>query len=588
MSPSKARRPAVPLLALASIVGAARCGAFVPPRGVSIPPPGGATGRPRALVPPRALPPGLPSDVPSLDVASAAVAAVVAAAPPPSSTAGGMSVYSLLHAPTLWSVLAMTSIVALLVAWEEAVENIKHNTPKPILPVIDSMLAEVGGLGFIGLFLSTVVTGGPLGQVVGGLSEEFLGDEELLLETFEFLHTFFFEVGILFFAIAGVVVGAVLAEVRKLEEISEMKLDADGDGEVTLDELADALEVDSVVVDLDGDGVITDEEKVEALRAASRSEDRSALSTLSREYAMSSTDRAGEQLVTMERMMEQLGLRRTFAIDEYFAKVFGENLEEVVELSPVTWLPLIPLIAIDNSVDLMRDVVSASSSNAFDSCGCFLATPWVLYSTLLLQALSLVWAVFNSWKVGSVKRMLLPTLVRENADSEAVLLPPRYLDPLLLSEFDSSPGAFAMAERLFAGGGSATPPPRNAHEELFGAAGSEFAGAYRNSIRFHTWLCVAQIVYSTTQIVFRDAAALYLGATTGNPDAVLAELVVWSAFVASAIFQLSLAPTTFLNYCYVTNVEEYVKRGVVNECILDEEERDCVAEYALAGERNAV
>ena len=29
---------------------------------------------------------------------------------------------SLLHTPTLWSVLAMTSIVALLVAWEESIE----------------------------------------------------------------------------------------------------------------------------------------------------------------------------------------------------------------------------------------------------------------------------------------------------------------------------------------------------------------------------------------------------------------------------------------------------------------------------------
>ena len=51
------------------------------------------------------------------------------------------------------------------------------------------MLAEVGGLGFIGLFLSTVVTGGPIGQVVEGMSDEFLGEGELLLETFEFLHT---------------------------------------------------------------------------------------------------------------------------------------------------------------------------------------------------------------------------------------------------------------------------------------------------------------------------------------------------------------------------------------------------------------
>ena len=88
----------------------------------------------------------------------------------------------------------------------------------------------MGGLVFIGLFLSSVVTGGPLGQVVGALSEEFLGGEELLLETFEFLHTFFFQVGILFFAIAGVVVGAVLQSVNKWSEISRLALDVAGDG----------------------------------------------------------------------------------------------------------------------------------------------------------------------------------------------------------------------------------------------------------------------------------------------------------------------------------------------------------------------
>lgn len=354
------------------------------------------------------------------------------------------------------------------------------------------MLAEVGGLGFIGLFLSTVVTGGgPLGQLVEALSEEFLGDGELLLETFEFLHTFFFQVGILFFAIAGVVVGAVLQEVQNLSEISELALDADGDGEVTLDELADALQVDSMIVDTDGDGVITEEEKIEALR--STSDDIDSFSNVFEEYTMSGTDRAGEQLVIRERMMEQMNLPQTFAIENYFAQIFGRNLEEVVELSPVTWLPLIPLIAIDNSVDLARDVVSASSSNAFDSCGYFFATPWVLYSTLFLQAVSLVWAIFNFWKVGSIKKMLLPTLVKETSDSEAILLPPRYLDPFLLEQFNSSPSIFHWGEQFFTGGGSKTHPARNAHEELFGAAGAKFPSIYRNSIQFHTWLCVAQI-----------------------------------------------------------------------------------------------
>ena len=56
-------------------------------------------------------------------------------------------IYTILHTPTLWSILAMTSIVALLVLWEETIHNIRSSTPKAIVPVIDSMLAEVGGLG---------------------------------------------------------------------------------------------------------------------------------------------------------------------------------------------------------------------------------------------------------------------------------------------------------------------------------------------------------------------------------------------------------------------------------------------------------
>ncbi len=55
----------------------------------------------------------------------------------------------ILHIPTLWSVLCALSIVGLLVAWEETIHNLRHNTPKQILPVIDSMLAEVGGLGYV-------------------------------------------------------------------------------------------------------------------------------------------------------------------------------------------------------------------------------------------------------------------------------------------------------------------------------------------------------------------------------------------------------------------------------------------------------
>jgi len=432
------------------------------------------------------------------------------------------------------------------------------------------MLAEVGGLGFIGLFLSTIVTGGPLGQIISSLSSNYLNDDELLLETFEFLHTFFFQVGILFFAIAGIVVGAVLKDVQSLSTISELALDTDGDGEVSLDELADALQVDSMIVDLDGDGIITPEELTEAIRSKSTNIN-SFTSTFINEWNKNDIDYASENLVVRQRMMDKFQLPSTFKIEDYFAQIFGHNLEEVVELSPVTWLPLIPLIAVDNSVDLSRDVVSAASSNAFDSAGYFYATPWVLYSTILLQIISLVWSTFNYWKLSAIKEMLLPTLVKEHEGSEAILLPPRYEDKVLLNKFNSSPSFFEWGEQFFTGGGSKVNPPTNDHEKLYGAMGSKLPSIMRDSIQFHTWLSVALIVYSTTQIIFRDATALYLNANVGDPDTVVQELVLWSVFVASTIFQLSLAPTTFLNYCFVTSIEEFVKEDVVKKSIVFED-----------------
>lgn len=477
--------------------------------------------------------------------------------------------FELLEFAELWSVLAMTCIVALLVAWEESVEKIIHNTPKQIKPVIDSMLAEVGGLGFIGLFLSTIVVGGPLGSIVEQISERFLDDGELLLETFEFLHTFFFQVGILFFAISGIVVGAVLKEVSELEQISELALDADGDGEVTLDELADALNVESMIVDLDGDGVIDEYEIGEALRVVSERDG----NVLVEEYSTTEAERAAECLVIRQRMLEELGLPQTFKIEEYFAEIFGEDLEEFVELSPVTWLPLIPLIAISNSVDIRNHVVSASSSNAFDSCGYFFESPLNLYSTIVLQIVGLAWALFNFWKMASIKRMLVPTLVKGSEVGEAILLPPRYMDDHLRDQFNSSPAWVAWIERRLTDGGDKKYPSKNQHEELFGAVGSKFPEAYRDSIRFHTWLSVAQITYFTTQIVLRDASAL-LGGVAGrvdNPNAVASELILWSIFTASSIFELSLAPTTFLDYCFVTSVEKFVKKDIIDKTLMEEE-----------------
>ena len=56
------------------------------------------------------------------------------------------------------------------------------------------MLAEIAGLGFIGVFLQVII--GLFGESVEELSEAIFGDEEGLIESFEWLHTKLFEVAV--------------------------------------------------------------------------------------------------------------------------------------------------------------------------------------------------------------------------------------------------------------------------------------------------------------------------------------------------------------------------------------------------------
>ena len=49
-------------------------------------------------------------------------------------------------------------------------------------------------------------------------------------------------------------------------------------------------------------------------------------------------------------MMQEQALLPKFAVEEYFSQIFGKDLEDAVELSPVTWLLLVPLIAFDNKL----------------------------------------------------------------------------------------------------------------------------------------------------------------------------------------------------------------------------------------------
>ena len=112
---------------------------------------------------------------------------------------------------------------------------------------------------------------------------------------------------------------------------------------------------------------------------------------------------------------------------------------------------------------------------------------------------TLVWGCFKVWKVAQIKIIFIPTLVRDSkCNRKATFLPPRFEDDKDLSAFNSSPSVFGWIESFYA------EPARNDHGVLFGVSGVAVPELYRNSIKFHTWLVVSQIVFWGTRIVALD------------------------------------------------------------------------------------
>lgn len=430
----------------------------------------------------------------------------------------------------------MLTIVGLLYLWEESVLTIRRTVSAPLLPVVESVLAEMGGLGFIGLFLQTSL-GGANREGLEELSVRLFGEGDILIETFEFLHTAFFQVGVGFFVAAGAMVYAGLKKLEEIEMIEELKPDEMGACTVTTDKLAAYVPV------------------TEDLTAASSV-------SLWDEIMMSTGERAGKSLLIRTELTERFNLPNTFRVEKYIEASFAENLLETVELSPLTWIYLIPALALANSVDLSHEVINAASPNAADSAGFFFSTPWAIWPSCFTVLLSVVWGYWNCLKITEIKYMLLPRLGRDSETGAATVVPPPFEVEALRQAFDSSPSWVRPIEAIW--GEPATTP----YEELFGTAGAAGLELYRNSIKYQTWLTITHIVFFGSQIVSRDIDAMLTGVAVGDPSHLTAELVTYGSFVILSLLQLVfVAPRAFWNFCLVFSIDDGASRKLVAHSI---------------------
>lgn len=439
----------------------------------------------------------------------------------------------------------MITIVGLLYIWEESVEWLREAVPKTLLPVVESILAEIGGLGFIGLILELVLGNSSVKEVLLGLSLAFFGEEEILVENFEFLHTAFFQVGVGFFVVVGAM---TVAGIRKLDEIKSVE----------------GLQMDPET----GACTATLEKLVQYVPMTKMDDDNNNLLAISvnnnlwDEIFMGKEERAARVLMFRNQTMKLFpSLPDTFRVESLVQASFAQNLYNLVKVSPLTWVYIIPFLALANGVDLSHDVINSASPNAAESVGFFFSEPSAIVPASVSVLVSLVWGIWNCWKITEIKYMLFPQLATNPITGVTEIVPPLVENEAKRKSFDSSPAWVQPIESIW--GKTATNPL----EELFGTAGSAGMQLYQNSIKYQIWLTLTHIVFFGTQIVPRDIDAILTGATVGDPNHLTAELVTYSGFVFVEILQILLiAPRAFWNYCLVASAEKKTAEKLLQLC----------------------
>jgi hypothetical protein len=295
------------------------------------------------------------------------------------------------------SATILLSIVGLLYGWETIVSYFRKTVPATLKPVLESILGEMGGLGAIGLIISTFLP--PFREPLEEASVYFFGEADVALETFEYLHEAVFQVGVGFFLAAGAMVAAGIAKLDEINEVESLQMDqATG--------ICTATTADKLIEFLPSADL---EASIEELP----------IINLMDEIQMGKEERAAKTLLLQSLVVELYNdLPPTFRVEDYISRAFATNLLELVEVSPLTWIYLIPALALANSIDLSHEVVNAASPNAAASVGYFFSTPSAILPSTISVVVSVIWGVVNCLKLTEVKYMMFPRIMKNTSDSD--------------------------------------------------------------------------------------------------------------------------------------------------------------------------
>ena len=444
----------------------------------------------------------------------------------------------------LTSTAVILVIIGLLYAYEMSVHLAKHYLPPQLLPVLNVMLAEIAGLGFIGLLLQ--IAEGYFAHSIEMMSELSFGEEEALVEAFEWFHNKFFEVATIFCIFGGGMLFYVVGSVRKLMGDIQ-KADADGDGDVTIEEFTAAF----------GEGSLDDKRLLQMVMSCS--------------IGLSTAD----SYLFSERFIKTAVMplkkpRKQFNPLTYIETVGAANLEELVELSPFVWLMMMPPLAYMEYTKISVEIPGDDLKGV--AAGIYASSPVMLCFSFVVESMGLLWVAYNYCMVLAIKRILRPRVETIEAKGtffsagKLQIMPPKLYDENGLDDYLSmhKNGLLAIthvAANITGCKGSSSHP----HHQLFGTAGDKGAEMLLLSIKFSTWFCVAAVTFCLTSIVFPCIAALTNG-SAGPP--VVTETIIFGFMGASFLIVLIfVVPPTFEIFNLITSIEGMKNEGALKKAL---------------------
>ena len=439
------------------------------------------------------------------------------------------------------SSIMMLIIVSLYFIWGKSVIYVRRKIPTSLRPVVDSVIGEIGGLGIVGLVLTSVLGYPGVKKSLEGYSKDYFGEKGILVDNFDFLHMTFFQLGVAFFIASGLMVLVGLKRLDDIDDIQELQMDrASGVVDVTAERLAASIPGKEFNKPLEQPGFVN----------------------IWRDVFMTDSERAARTLLMRNLVVEKYPyLPDTFRIEPIIEESFALNMYKIVQLSFIAWIFIIPALAYSNAIDIAHGVVNASSKNTADSVGYFFSTFNSIGSAWSISCCCGIWGYWNCWKMTQIKFMVLPRLQPDPADGRPLILPPPMYDEFMRSRFLSSPPTVQRVEKIWG------QPPETLLDELFGQAGAAGLDFYLQSIKLQVWLLLTQLVFFGSQIFIRDLDVFVNNVkAVGDPRFSVVELYAYGSFVVFAFFQLiCVAPQAFWNYCLIScfddeNLEELLER----------------------------